>query len=140
MVTTKTKETSEERPSLGSTWKEVVRKQKSLLAAMVVLAVMSAISFCFAMTTLRPQNTVVIVGYGDVYGDLAGISGGYRRDSWANMLAYPILALVFGILHNVLVLRIYRKYGKGLAMTVAVGTMFLVAGAFLVLFRLLGEW
>lgn len=140
MATTKTKEASEERPSLGSTWKEVVRKQKSLLIAMAVLTVMSAVLFCFAMTTLRPQNTVVIVGYGDVYGDLAGISGGYRRDSWANMLAFPILALVFGIVHNILVLRVYRKYGKELAMTVAVGTMFLVAGTFLVLFRLLGEW
>lgn len=140
MATTKTKEASEERPSLGSTWKEVVRKQKSLLIAMAVLTVMSAVLFCFAMTTLKPQNTVVIVGYGDVYGDLAGISGGYRRDSWANMLAFPILALVFGIVHNILVLRVYRKYGKELAMTVAVGTMFLVAGTFLVLFRLLGEW
>ena len=140
MATTKTREVSAEKPSLGSTWKEVVRKQKGLLIAMIVLAVASVVLLCFSMTTLRPQNTVVIVGYGDVYGDLAGISGGYRRDSWMNMLAFPILALIFGILHNVLVLRVYRKYGKELAMTVAVGTMLLVAGTFLVLFRLLGEW
>ncbi len=69
---------------------------------------------------LRPQNTVVIVGYGDVYGEIAGLSGGYRRDSWMNMLAFPALAVIFGVVHNFIALRVYRKYGRDAAMMVVV--------------------
>lgn len=134
----KTKEANPD--SLASIWREVYRKQKGLLAAMIVLAVMSLILLIFSLTTLRPQSTVVIVGYGDVYGEIAGISGGYRRDSWLNMLAFPALALLYGLVHNLLILRIYRKYGKDAAMVVAVATMLLVVGTFVVIFRLLGEW
>lgn len=123
-----------------SIWREVYRKQKGLLAAMVVLAVMSVALLIFSLTTLRPQSTVVIVGYGDVYGEIAGISGGYRRDSWLNMLAFPTLALLYGIVHNLLVLRVYRKYGKDAALVLAVATMLLIVGTVVVIFRLLGEW
>lgn len=133
---------AEKDPSEGlrMTWLEICRKQKGLMMAMIVLAVLSGIMLIFSLTTLRPQNTVVIVGYGDVYGEIAGISGGYRRESWANMLAYPVLALVFGLVHNLLVLRIYRKYGKDAALVLAVVTMLLVVTAVVVMLRLMGEW
>ncbi len=110
------------------------------MIAMIVLAVASAILLIFSLTTLRPQSTVVIVGYGDVYGEIAGISGGYRRDSWMNMLAFPALALLYGLVHNLLVLRVYRKYGKDAAIVLAVATILLIVGTFVVIFRLLGEW
>ena len=140
MTTAKTKDLKEGKPSLASVWKEVARKQKPLMIAMIVLLVASAILLVFSLTTLRPQNTVVIVGYGDVYGELAGISGGYRRDSWMNMLAFPALALIYGLLHNVMILKVYRKYGRDIAMIVAVMSVLLVVGTFVVIFRLLGEW
>ena len=117
-----------------------MRKQKPLMVAMMILGVASAILLVFSFTTLRPQNTVVIVGYGDVYGEIAGISGGYRRDSWMNMMAFPILALIYGVLHNVMILKVYRKYGKDTAMMIAVMSILLVIGTFVVIFRLLGEW
>lgn len=133
---------AEKDPSEGlrMTWLEICRKQKGLMMAMIVLAALSGMMLIFSLTTLRPQNTVVIVGYGDVYGEIAGISGGYRRESWANMLAYPVLALVFGLVHNLLVLRIYRKYGKDAALVLAVVTMLLVVTAVVVMLRLMGEW
>lgn len=140
MVTAKTKDVRGEKPSLSSVWKEVARKQKPLMIAMIVLMVASAILLVFSLTTLRPQNTVVIVGYGDVYGEIAGISGGYRRDSWMNMLAFPVLALIYGVLHNLMILKVYRKYGRDLAMMIAVASILLVVGTFVIIFRLLGEW
>lgn len=140
MATAKTKDIREGKPSLSSVWKEVARKQKPLMIAMIVLLVASAILLVFSLTTLRPQNTVVIVGYGDVYGEIAGISGGYRRDSWMNMLAFPALALIYGLLHNVMILKVYRKYGRDIAMIIAVVSILLVVGTFVVIFRLLGEW
>ncbi len=140
MAETKEPIKQSDRPSLRSTWREVSRKQKGLAAAMLALLVVSAVFFVFSMTTLRPQNTVVIVGYGDVYGELAGISGGYRRDSWLSMLAFPILAIVFGVVHNIIALRIYRIYGKDAALIWVIATILVVFGGGLVLLRLLGEW
>lgn len=140
MANTKAKENKDGEMSLAMIWREVARKQKGLMVAMILLGVMSALLLIFALTTLRPQSTVVIVGYGDVYGEIAGISGGYRRDSWLNMLAYPALALIFGVVHNILALRVYRKYGKDAAMVLVVATMGIIVGAVVVIFRLLGEW
>ena len=130
----------DEGASLQSTWKEICRKQKGLMIAMVVLLVAAGVLLIFSLTTLRPASTVVIVGYGDVYGEIAGLSGGYRRDSWANMLAFPVLALVFGILHNLLAMKVYRRYGKDTAIGLIVATILLILGTFVVILRLLGEW
>lgn len=125
---------------LKATWREICHKQKGLMTLMIVLVVMSAMLFVFSLSTLRPHNTVVIVGYGDVYGEIAGITGGYRRDSWLNMLAFPILALIYGILHNLLAVRVYRKYGRDVAVMIVVTTMLLILITVLVMMRLLGEW
>lgn len=123
-----------------ATWREVTKKQKPLVFAMIALAVMSVILLIFTLFTLRPQNTVVIVGYGDVYGEIAGLSGGYRRDSWMNMLAFPLLAVIFGVVHNFLALRVYQKHGRDLALTFIGMTMLLVVATLVVLLRLIGEW
>ncbi len=136
----KTEEVKKSQDGLRITWKEVYRKQKSLLIAMIVLAAASLLLLILSLTVLRPHNNVVIVGYGDVYGEIAGISGGYRRSSWMMMLAFPILALIYGLLHNILVLRVYRKYGRDTALMLAVMSIILVAATVLVLFRLVGEW
>ena len=135
------KEQPEKQSRLGlmTSWREIVREQKGLLAAMIGLMVMSLILLVIALVTLRPQTTVVITGYGDVYGELAGLTGGYRRESWLNMLAFPILALLFGVVHNFLAVRVYQKYGRDAALVLVVVTMLLVVATALVIFRLLGE-
>ena len=135
------KEQPEKQSRLGlmMSWREIVREQKGLLAAMIGLMAMSLILLVIALVTLRPQTTVVITGYGDVYGELAGLTGGYRRESWLNMLAFPILALLFGVVHNFLAVRVYQKYGRDAALVLVVVTMLLVVATALVIFRLLGE-
>lgn len=137
-----TDENAEREPKLNlrASWTEICRKQKGLMWAMIGLAVVSVILLVFALITLHPQGTVVIVGYGDVYGEITGLSGGYRRDSWMNMLAFPILAVVFGVLHNMITLRVYRKYGRNLALLVVCATLLVIVGMVVVMLRLLGEW
>lgn len=125
---------------LKAAWREICHRQKGLMTLMIVMTVMAALLFIFSLSTLRPHNTVVIVGYGDVYGEIAGITGGYRRDSWLNMLAFPILALIYGVLHNLLAIRVYRKYGRDVAVVVVATTMLLILATVLVMTRLLGEW
>lgn len=77
--------------------------------------------------------------WGCLWGD-CGDFWGYRRDSWMNMLAFPALALIYGLLHNVMIMKVYRKYGRDTAMMVAVASILLVIGTFVIIFRLLGEW
>lgn len=121
-------------------WQEIMRKQHTLMVTLIIMIVMSIALLIFALIAIRPQGAVVIVGYGDVYGDFADVSGGYRRDSWLNMMAFPVLAVLFGAVHTFITLRVYRKYGKFPALAVALATILLIIGTFVVLLRLLGEW
>ena len=73
----------------------------------------------------------VKVGYGDI--------GGYRDGAWADMLAFPLFAIIFGILHNLLAVRIFHKRGGGMTKFFLISTTTLILGAFLVQVRLLGE-
>ena len=57
-----------------------------------------------------------------------------------NMLAFPALALIYGLVHNIMILKVYRNYGRDAAMMVAVASILLVVGTFVIIFRLLGEW
>lgn len=130
----------ESRLKLKETWKEICKKQKGLMAAMIVLLVLAGMVALVLLFVLHPQNSVVIVGYGDVYGEIAGLTGGYRRDSWLNMLAFPLFAVVLGAVHNIIVMRVYQKYGKETALMTVFASMLLLLGLIVIVFRLLGEW
>lgn len=130
---------------LKESFGEIFRKQKGILTVMAILLVLSLALFVLSVVTLSPGASVVKVGYGDIGryqgGEWASMSnsGGYHDGSWMEMLAFPVLALIFGILHNILVVKIYQKRGVGLAMVFGMVSIILVIGAFLVLIRLLGE-
>ena len=55
------------------------------------------------------------------------------------MLVFPIIAIIFGILHNLIALRVYEKRGAGMTKFFLITTSILIIGAFIVLFRLTGE-
>ena len=55
------------------------------------------------------------------------------------MLAFPLLAIIFGVFHNLLALRIFHKRGGGMTKFFLITTTALIAGTALVLIRLLGE-
>lgn len=125
---------------LKATWQEIYRKQKGLVVAMIALLALSVVIAIVLLFVLHPKNSVVIVGYGDVYGEIAGLTGGYRRDSWLNLLAFPLLAVVLGVVHNVIAIRVYRKYGKETALMTVFASMLLLLGIIVIVFRLIGEW
>lgn len=80
MATAKTKDLKAAKPSLASTWKEIARKQKPLMIAMIVLLVVSAILLVFSLTTLGNAEYGGDCGirgclWGDC-GDFWGISAG----------------------------------------------------------------
>ena len=55
------------------------------------------------------------------------------------MLVYPLFALIFGVLHNIVALRIYRKKGEKVANVFVATTIALILLSILTLWRLLGE-
>lgn len=125
--------------------KEVFEKHKGLMVAMVILLVASIALLIFSLLNLGSSATVVKTSYGDIgryqggeWTSMAN-SGGYHDGVWVERLSYPILAIIFGIFHNFLAIKLYEKKGPGLAFLFVLASIALVLSIFVVFGRLLGE-
>ena len=125
--------------------KKVYEGEKGLIFAMAVLVVVALALLIFSLVNLRAGAALVKVGSGDI-----GLSqgwewssmmnaGGYHDGTWMEMFAYPILALIFGVLNNLLAVRVYEKKGAGVAKMLVWFSVGLVVATFILLVRLLGE-
>ena len=110
---------------------KIYQTERGLLILMIFNLLISIVLLVFSIITLNPEAPVVRTGYGDI--------GGYRDGTWVSLLTFPILAVIFGVFHNILALRIFHKRGAGMAKFFLITTMFLIFGTALVLIRLLGE-
>lgn len=110
---------------------EIYNKERGLLVFMVQILIIALGVFVFSLTKIDATSSVVKIGYGDI--------GGYRDGVWLNMFAFPILALVFGVLHNLLAVRLYKKRGVGMTKFFLATTLMLLIGTVLVLIRLSSE-
>ena len=81
----------------------------------------------FSLLKLNLSGAMVKVGYSDL--------GGYRDGNWTEMLAFPIVAVILGIFHNLLALRIYEKRGIGMMKFFLITTAVLIVEIFVVLFK-----
>ena len=110
---------------------EIYQNERGLLIVMVLNIVLALVLLVFSLIKLNPNAAVVKIGYGDI--------GGYRDGTWMDMLAFPLLAVIFGVLHNLLALKIFQKRGGGMTKFFLIITATLILGSFLALIRLLGE-
>ena len=110
---------------------QIYSSERGILAIAVINFILSLVLFIFSIVNLNPNSTVIKTGYGDI--------GGYRDGAWFDMLAFPVLAVVFGVLHALLAVRIFHKRGSGIAKFFLITTTMLIFGAGTVLIRLLGE-
>ena len=110
---------------------KIYQTERGVLVLMIFNLLLSIALVIFAVVNLNPNASVVKVGYGDI--------GGYRDGTWIDMLAYPLLAIIFGVFHNLLAIRIFHKRGSGMAKFFLLTTTMLILGTFLVLIRTLGE-
>ena len=131
--------------NLSETLGQLYKEHRDVLWFMVALAVMAVVLLIFSLVKLSPSSAVVKVGYGDI-GSATGeefsemqTAGGYRDGSWMNMIRYPIFALVVGVMHNLVALKLFKKRGAAVAKVFLSMSILLVMGGFLVLTRLLGE-
>ncbi|MBQ3325786.1 hypothetical protein IJG79_01400 [Candidatus Saccharibacteria bacterium] len=123
----------------------IYREHRGLLMLMILLAVLSLIFLVFSLLTLSPSSAIVKVGYGDI-GSFSGeglaemrTAGGYRDGGWASMLTFPVLAVIFGFLHNLLAVKLFKRRGENTAKAFIILTIALLLGATVVAIRLLGE-
>lgn len=125
--------------------KIIFKKHKSVLFIMTILLLASLALFIFALLNLGSNTTVVKTSYGDIGryqgGEISSManSGGYSDGVWTERFAYPILAIVFGVLHNFLAIKLFEKKGKGAAILFLVFSIAMVIMTFIVFGRLLGE-
>lgn len=110
---------------------KIYQTERGILILMILNLLFSIGLLVFSLINLNPDSAVVKIGYGDI--------GGYRDGSWADMLTFPLLAIIFGVFHNLLALRIFHKRGGGMTKFFLITTTALIAGTALVLIRLLGE-
>ena len=125
--------------------KEVYSEHRGLFVMMIVLSFVALVLFVFSLINLHPATANVNTGYGDI-GSFAGegltemqSGGGYRAGKWTAMLTFPALALILGVMHIFVALKIYAKRGEGIAKGFVMISIALVVMAFVVLLRLLGE-
>ena len=110
---------------------EISHSERGILVNMILNFLLALALLIFALAHLNPNSAVIKIGYSDI--------GGYRDGTWENLLAFPLLAIIFGIFHNILALRVYHKRGSGMTKFFLITTTMLIAGTFVVLLRLLGE-
>lgn len=111
--------------------KKIYLHERFMLVLMIINLLGSIVLFIYTILHLHAESAIVKVGYGDI--------GGYRSGSWTDMLTFLILAVILGIFHNVIALRIYHKRGAGMTKFFLLTTSLLIIGAFIVLARLTGE-
>ena len=117
--------------SLKEDFLNIVHSDKAVLVMMVLNLVMAVVLLVLSLVKLSPNSAVVKIGYGDI--------GGYRDGSWTNQFGFSLAAILFGVLHNLMALRIFHKRGSGMTKFFLITTMLLILGTFVVMFRLLRE-
>lgn len=124
---------------------EIYRKHKKLFVLMVILLVLSLGLLVFSLLNLKISNSTVHVGYSDIGsyqgGDFTETKGtsGYVSGRWMDMLAFPVLAIILGAMHNFIAIKLYKRRGEASARVFVMMSILVLISAILVLWRLTGE-
>lgn len=126
-------------------FKEIYKEHKGLFGGMIFLMIISLVFLVFSLVNLRPTSASVNTGYGD-FGSFAGgdlvemqNGGGYRTGKWVTMLIFPVFAIIVGVMHSLVAMRLYERRGEGIAKAFVGISVMLIVMAFIILVRLLGE-
>ena len=117
--------------SLKEDFLNIVRGDKAVLVMMILNLLLAIALLVVSLVKLNPNSAMIKIGYGDI--------GGYRDGSWTNQFGFSLAAILFGVLHNLLALRIFHKRGSGMTKFFLITTTLLILGTFVVMFRLLRE-
>ena len=127
---------------LGKTVVEIYEKHRGALLFMAGVLLVALAFFVHGMINLSPQSVMVKTGYGDIGRYQGGewsemqAAGGYRDGGWAQMLAFPIMAVVLGIVHCFIALKLYRNKGAAMMGAFLFASLCLIFVAWVVMVRL----
>ncbi|MDO4611373.1 MAG: hypothetical protein Q4B34_00700 [Candidatus Saccharibacteria bacterium] len=111
-------------------FKRIYKTEHFMLALMILNLIASIILIVVSIVNLNPESSTIKVGYGDI--------GGYRDGAWSDFLAFTVLGIILGVFHNIVAINVFHKRGAGITKFFLLTTSALIAGAFVVLLRLLG--
>ncbi len=124
---------------------DIYKNHRKLFIAMVVLFVLSLGLLVFSLLNLKISSTTTHTGYSDIgsyqggdYEETQG-SSGYVSGRWMDMLTFPILAVIFGVMHNLIAIRLYKRRGAASAGAFVTISIMVLISAILVLWRLAQE-
>lgn len=124
---------------------DIYKNHRKLFIAMVVLLGLSLLLLIFSLFNLKISNTTVHVGYSDIGSYQGGDfdenrgSSGYISGRWVDMIAFPILAVIIGVMHNLIAVRLYKRRGEASAWVFIVISILVLVAAASVLLRLTQE-
>ncbi len=124
---------------------DIYKNHRKLFVMMVVLMVLSIGLLVFSLLNLKISSSTVHVGYSDIGsyqgGDFAENQGssGYVSGRWTDMLAFPVLAVVLGVFHNFIAIRLYKTRGMASARVFVAISILVLVSAILVLWHLTQE-
>lgn len=110
---------------------EIYREQKGVFALLMVLGILGVGVGLVMLANLRPSGSVVKILYSDLQG--------YQDGNWRDMIVFPVMAGIIGVLHNFLGVRIYEKRGKAFAKVFLIISLILLLVLILMFSRLAGE-
>ncbi len=110
---------------------KIYQSERGIIVLAIINFLLATALFIVSVLNLNPNAAVVKIGYGDI--------GGYRDGTWTGLLVFPLLSILFGLLHPLLAVRLFHKRGGGMAKFFLIITSALILGTFLVLIRLLRE-
>lgn len=117
--------------TFGEDIKNIYEKNRSIFV-LITFNLIAAIALAvFGFVRLNPNISVMKVGYSDI--------SGYKDGVWTDMLAFPLMALVLGVLHSFIAVKIYHKRGAGMTKFFLFTTFVVILSGFIVMARLLGE-
>lgn len=124
---------------------DIYKNNRKLFILMMALLVISVGLLVFSLLNLKVSSSTVHVGYSDIGsyqgGDFAENQGssGYISGRWIDMLAFPVLAVVLGVFHNFVVIKLYKNRGEASARVFVLISLLVLVSAILVLWRLTQE-
>ena len=93
---------------LAEDFKTIWKKDKSLFWWIAVQFLTALVLFVLPIINLNPNRPKVYMRYSD-------ISNGYSSSYWWYLISFSVLAVAFGIGHNLLSVKLHMKRGKDLA-------------------------
>lgn len=114
-------------------FKLVLRKKRDVFAMMIVLCLMNIPLFIAPIVTLDSSLPKMKVRFSDIYTRV------FSQEVWYYMLAFSLLAVVLGLGHNLIALRLTKKRGAAVAKLFLGASMMVTVFAFAFLMRILTE-